>query len=101
LIQVPKGTGRNDYIRISEHRNVDLSSYDPGENASAVESAQIEIGSTVSPNSDPSLRVLIDRNRWLMLAPEFWEEAKYQSIGQLKRTKLRVVTHHSPFLSKE
>jgi hypothetical protein len=75
LIQVPKGTGKNDYIRISEHRNVDLSSYDPGENASAVESAQIEIGSTVSPNSDPSLRVLIDRNRWLTLAPEFWEEA--------------------------
>jgi hypothetical protein len=75
LIQVPKGTGKNDYIRISEHRNVDLSSYDPGVNASAAESAQIEIGSTVSLKSDPSLRVLIDRNRWLMLAPEFWEEA--------------------------
>jgi hypothetical protein len=75
LIQVPKGTGKNDYIRISEHRNVDLSSYDPGESASVAESSQLEIGSTVSPNSDPSLRVLIDRNRWLMLAPEFWEEA--------------------------
>ena len=75
LIQVPKGTGKNDYIRISEHRNVDLSSYDPGESASVAESSQLEIGSTVSLNSDPSLRVLIDRNRWLMLAPEFWEEA--------------------------
>ncbi len=75
LIQVPKGTGKNDYIRISEHRNVDLSSYDPGESASRAESAQIEISSTVSENSDPSLRVLIDRNRWLALAPEFWEEA--------------------------
>jgi hypothetical protein len=75
LIQVPKGTGKNDYIRISEHRNVDLSSYDPGESVSVAESSQLEIGSTASPNSDPSLRVLIDRNRWLMLAPEFWEEA--------------------------
>jgi hypothetical protein len=75
LIQVPKGTGKNDYIRISEHRNVDLSSYDPGESTSVAESSKLEIGSTVSLNSDPSLRVLIDRNRWLMLAPEFWEEA--------------------------
>ena len=25
LIEVPKGTGKNEYIRISEHRNVDLS----------------------------------------------------------------------------
>ena len=25
--------------------------------------------------TDPSLRVLIDRNRWLALAPAFWEEA--------------------------
>jgi hypothetical protein len=75
LIQVPKGTGKNDYIRISEHRNVDLSSYNPGESASVAESSRLEIGSTVLPNSDPSLRVLIDRNRWLMLAPEFWEEA--------------------------
>jgi hypothetical protein len=75
LIQVPKGTGKNDYIRISEHRNVDLSSYALGENASATESAQLESDSTVAANSEPSLRVLIDRNRWLMLAPEFWEEA--------------------------
>jgi hypothetical protein len=27
-----------------------------------------------SPN-DPALRVIIDRTRWLALAPAFWEEA--------------------------
>ena len=25
LIEIPKGSGKNDYIRISEHRNVDIS----------------------------------------------------------------------------
>ena len=62
LITVPKGTSRSDFIRITEHRNVDLS--------------QLEINEQlVLYDKDPALRVLIDRSRWLALAPAFWEEA--------------------------
>lgn len=81
LIEVPKGTSKNEYIRISEHRNVDLTRFDSSvENSSQateMESvAPLEVGTpSPGPNSDPSLRVLIDRSRWLALAPEFWEEA--------------------------
>lgn len=79
LIEVPKGTSKNDFIRISEHRNVDLSQLDSlGQVASLVsELESVDAGSESrrSPNSDPGLRVLIDRSRWLALAPEFWEEA--------------------------
>src|SRR5262245_20617499 len=62
LIEVPKGSSRNDYIRITEHRNADLSQMD-------------STGRLVPNDKDPALRVLIDRNRWLALAPAFWEEA--------------------------
>lgn len=62
LIEVPSGTGGGDLVRISEHRGNDLD--DMGVRDSVV----------TSP-SDPSLRVLIDRSRWLALAPGFWEEA--------------------------
>ena len=62
LIEIPKGTARNEYIRITEHRNVDLS--------------QPTVTDRLSQDDkDPSLRVLIDRGRWLALAPAFWEEA--------------------------
>jgi hypothetical protein len=62
LIEVPKGTGRSDFVRITEHRNVDLS--------------QSKVTDQLDGNDkDPALRVLIDRNRWLALAPAFWEEA--------------------------
>jgi len=82
LIEVPKGTAKSDYIRISEHRNVDLSQLESVGQTSSLPSEEPE--STVlpqagslshSPNAAPSLRVLIDRTRWLALAPEFWEEA--------------------------
>jgi len=81
LIEVPKGTSKNDYIRISEHRNVDLSQFDSlGQVTSLV--AELEAVDAYGgekqrhgPNGDPNLRVLIDRTRWLALAPEFWEEA--------------------------
>ena len=49
-------------ICITEHRGDDLDHL----GARAVDAP--------SPN-DPSLRVVIDRNRWLALAPAFWEEA--------------------------
>ena len=62
LIAVPKGTGGGDIICISEHRGNELNDLGMQEKAAT------------SP-SDPSLRVLIDRTRWLALAPEFWEEA--------------------------
>lgn len=82
LIEVPKGTSKNDYIRISEHRNVDLSQLDSVGQASSLSDSDAGFiapskseSLSHSPNTDPSLRVLIDRTRWLALAPEFWEEA--------------------------
>jgi len=62
LIDVPKGTGGNDLICISEHRGDNLDTEGVRQNQES------------SP-SDPSIRVLIDRVRWLALAPGFWDEA--------------------------
>lgn len=62
VIEVPKGAGQSDLICISEHRGADL------DHLGARAMAQQAPG-------DPSLRVLIDRNRWLILAPAFWDEA--------------------------
>lgn len=62
LVDVPKGSGANDIICITEHRGDDLD----------------QLGSrTVAPPSpnDPVLRVAINRVRWQLLAPAFWEEA--------------------------
>lgn len=73
LIEVPKGSSKNDYIRITEHRNVDLSQLDLVGETVALASSE---GSLRRGNdNDPGLRVLIDRSRWLALAPAFWEEA--------------------------
>lgn len=62
LVYIPKGTAGSDLICITEHRGSDLD----------------RLGSrtldTPSP-SDASLRVVINRARWLALAPAFWEEA--------------------------
>lgn len=62
VIDVPRGAGSADMICISEHRGNELNHLGMRE---------------VSPTSpsDPSMRVLIDRTRWLALAPGFWEEA--------------------------
>ncbi len=62
LIDVPKGAGGNDMVCISEHRGNDL------------DHMGVREAVATSP-SDPSLRVLLDRARWLALAPGFWEEA--------------------------
>lgn len=62
LINVPRGSGGSDLVSISEHRGEALD----------------HLGSlTVSAPgvNDPGLRVLIDRARWLALAPGFWEDA--------------------------
>lgn len=62
LVDVPKGTGGADLIRITEHRGNDIGTL-----------GESEMVSTSA--NDPSLRVVIDRTRWLALAPAFWEEA--------------------------
>lgn len=62
LIEVPSGTGGGDLVRVSEHRGNDLDGMGVRD-------------SVVTSPGDPSLRVLIDRSRWLALAPGFWEEA--------------------------
>lgn len=62
LIDVPKGAGAGDIVCISEHRGSDLDGMGVRE-------------SVATSPGDPSLRVLIDRARWLALAPGFWEEA--------------------------
>jgi hypothetical protein len=62
LISVPKGASVDDLVCISEHRGAELNSVDEREDAPLVP-------------TDSSLRVVIDRARWLALAPAFWEEA--------------------------
>lgn len=62
LINVPKGTASSDRLYITEHRWNDLAHL--GDQSGSVPSLD-----------DRSLRVLIDRGRWLALAPGFWEEA--------------------------
>lgn len=62
VIEVPKGSGRNDLIAISEHRESGLSDFTSS------------VPATSAPTT-PGLRVLIDRRRWEDLAPAFWEEA--------------------------
>ena len=62
LINVPKGSGGSDIITITEYRGND---FDNLKDRSAEAPSQ----------DDPSLRVIINRARWLALAPAFWEEA--------------------------
>ena len=62
LIDIPKGSGGDDMISITEHRGDDLN--------------QLGMRTVAPPSpSDPSLRVVINRTRWNALAPAFWEEA--------------------------
>ena len=62
LIDIPKGSGGSDLITITEHRGDDLD--------------HLGVRAVKAPSpGDPSLRVIINRTRWLALAPAFWEEA--------------------------
>jgi hypothetical protein len=62
LIDVPKGSNVGELICVSEYRGGDLD--------------HLGVRAVAPPSpSDPALRVLIDRTRWLSLAPAFWEEA--------------------------
>ena len=62
LIDIPKGSGASDFVCITERRGNELDHLQdrPAEPPTLM---------------DPSLRVVIDRSRWLALGPAFWEEA--------------------------
>jgi Protein of unknown function (DUF3780) len=83
LIEVPKGQGRNDWICIAEYRNVDLTQLESidgselGSDTNALQPVEIAFNQqdSTNPRLAPNLRVLIDRTRWLALAPGFYEEA--------------------------
>lgn len=93
LVDVPKGVGGADMICISEHRGNELNHL-----------GMREAGPT-SP-SDPSIRVLIDRTRWLALAPGFWEEANRRlranglPLAKFQKNPAKPVPVH-PSLGKE
>lgn len=93
MIHVPKGSDANELICISEHRGDDLD----------------QMGArTVAPPSpkDAGLRVIIDRARWLALAPAFWEEANRRlranglPIAKFQKNPGKPVPVH-PSLGKE
>ena len=83
LIEIPKGSSKNDFIRITEHRNVDLSRIDSEQmlertlhnDDSIVGSPMSQVMAMRKLDSAPQTRVLLDRSRWLALAPAFWDEA--------------------------
>lgn len=59
LIDIPRGRGDGDLITITEFRD-----------------QTFDLAAVQSPSpKDPDLRVIINRFRWLALAPAFWEEA--------------------------
>lgn len=93
LIDVPKGTGPGDRICITEHRGSDLDHLGAG------------LVKAPSPN-DPALRVVLDRARWLALAPVFWEEANRRlranglPIAKFQKSPAKPVPVH-PSLGKE
>lgn len=93
LIDIPKGAGQSEMICIAEHRGADFNN---------LVSSTKEI---LSP-TDPALRVMIDRTRWQVLAPAFWEEANRRlranglpSCKFLKNPSKPVPVH--PSLGKE
>lgn len=93
LIDIPKGTASTDMVCISEHRSDEL------------DQMGVRTNITNSP-SDPSIRVLIDRSRWLVLAPGFWEEAnrRLRSNGipsvKFQKSASKAIPVH-PSLGKE
>ena len=95
LVEIPKGTSGTDLICISEHRGHDLDHL--GTRALSHEAAV---------PSDPALRVMIDRSRWLALAPAFWEEANHRlranglPVSKFQKNPAKPVPIH-PSLGKE
>lgn len=77
LIDIPKGKGGSDFIVITELRGDDL--------------RDLEKRAMKAPSlTDPALRVIIDRSRWMSLAPSFWEEANRRlRVNGLPTTKFQ------------
>lgn len=93
LIEVPRGVSGGDMICISEHRGNELNQMGSRESR------------PLSP-SDASLRVIIDRTRWLALAAGFWEEANRRlranglAIVKFQKSPMKPIPVH-PSLGKE
>lgn len=93
LITVPKGDGENGKILISEHRGSDLNNLGQRDGDALAASA-------------PNLRVIIDRNRWLALAPGYWEEANRRlranglPVAKFQKNPAKPIPVH-PSLGKE
>lgn len=93
LVDIPKGSAADAMICITEHRGDDLDSLGARTVASP------------SPN-DPALRVIIDRARWLALAPAFWDEANRRlranglPVAKFPKNPAKPVPVH-PSLGKE
>ena len=93
VIDIPKGIGGEDLIFITEHRGEDLDHL----GANATHSRSL---------TDPSLRVTIDRARWLALAPAFWDEANRRlranglAVAKFQKNPSKPVPVH-PSLGKE
>jgi len=93
LIDIPSGKSGDDKICITEHRGSDLDHL----GARSVEAP--------SPNA-PSLRVVIDRGRWQVLAPAFWDEANRRlranglPVAKFQKNPAKPVPVH-PSLGKE
>jgi hypothetical protein len=106
LVEIPKGSGRSDLICISEHRGDSLSQL--GEKTAQANPAEsLDAQSSEAPSlSDPSLRVVIDRQRWSALAPAFWEEANRRlranglPVAKFQKNPAKAVPVH-PSLGKE
>ncbi len=93
LVDVPGGSGLNDMITITEHRGAELN--------------QLGVRAIALPTvNDPSLRVMLDRNRWLALSPSFIEEANRRlranglPLYKLTKTAAKSIPVH-PSLGKE
>jgi hypothetical protein len=93
LIDIPKGSASSEMVCITEHRGNDLDHL----GARTVDRP--------SPN-DPALRVVIDRARWLALAPAFWEETNRRlranglPVAKFQKNPAKPVPVH-PSLGKE
>lgn len=91
LIDISKGTSPGDPVFISELRGTELAKWETRESHEP---------------TDPALRVAITRDRWLELAPAFWEDANRRlranglpSLKFLKSSSKPVPVHAS--LGKE
>jgi hypothetical protein len=93
LLHVPKGSGGGDLVCIQEMRGPDLFQDD-------------QFQALVVSFTDPAMRVIIDRTRWLALAPAFWDEANRRlranglPMSKFVRNPVRPVPIH-PSLGKE